>query len=814
MQGSDLKRYITITQLDGSQKQLSGDSLPITIGNSPDADISIPEGDQVSAYVGDSQGHLFIQPSENRTVPFFHNNRILSESRWLKSNDTIQSGNIHIDYLKKGDILLFTVKEQALQEVSRHSLKPPSEPPPEDRSNGNGADSIPVNIENDTSFSNTKKAVIAFLCMIFLCLGLGVLFVILARPLAIDITPAPDSVSLKGFPPAIKLGDRFLCLPGTYSAEIAKQGYYPVTKETTIKADTENRLSLTLEKLPGILELDVIPEGGLTIYSGDTLVATTPPHRLELSPGPHTLKLVRDRYQPILAEITIDGQGKKQTLKAVLEPDWAEITITSAPPGADVIIDNETSGTTPLKIELLSGTHPLTLAKELYLEKQVNIEVTAGEDTTHDLQLELRPGVLKLVTTPPGTALTIDGVYRGTTPLTLGLSSRSDHEMVLTAPGYKPYKQELYLEPEEEQALEIVLEQERGVVYLTTHPPGATILINGRNYGAGQGKLTLPTTKQRFEISASGYKPETRTIVPKVGFSQQLTIELIPDVKSSKLLPSSQAPAMLETGSGQKLLRIAPTPFTMGAPRREPGRRANERQRTVIMKRPYYLSEKPVNNRDYRLYDNSHNSGAISGISLNDDSQPVVAVSWKDAVQYLNWLSSRDNLQPFYTADGDSFVAASPPANGYRLPTEAEWAFAARQVGSPVSQRFPWGNTFPPDKVIGNYGDIAAVNLLPRILQGYNDTFPVSSPVGSFPPNKGGFYDMGGNVGEWCHDFYSASTVTMSNQTDPMGPTSGTHRVIRGSSWRDAAITELRLSYRAYHRAARDNVGFRIARYQ
>ena len=72
----------------------------------------------------------------------------------------------------------------------------------------------------------------------------------------------------------------------------------------------------------------------------------------------------------------------------------------------------------------------------------------------------------------------------------------------------------------------------------------------------------------------------------------------------------------------------------------------------------------------------------------------------------------------------------------------------------------------------------------------------------------------GGNVSEWCHDYYSAAAATLSNKPDPLGPVSGTHRVIRGSSWRDAAITELRLSYRAYHRQPRDTVGFRIARYQ
>ena len=72
---------------------------------------------------------------------------------------------------------------------------------------------------------------------------------------------------------------------------------------------------------------------------------------------------------------------------------------------------------------------------------------------------------------------------------------------------------------------------------------------------------------------------------------------------------------------------------------------------------------------------------------------------------------------------------------------------------------------------------------------------------------------MGGNVSEWCHDWYSAYTGKLDDRADPLGPATGTHRVIRGSSFKDGSVAETRLSYRGYHREARNNVGFRIARY-
>ena len=101
-----------------------------------------------------------------------------------------------------------------------------------------------------------------------------------------------------------------------------------------------------------------------------------------------------------------------------------------------------------------------------------------------------------------------------------------------------------------------------------------------------------------------------------------------------------------------------------------------------------------------------------------------------------------------------------------------------------------------------------------RASSAYDDGFPSTSPVGSFQPNALGIYDGGGNVAEWVNDYYTVPTPGITTPVvDPTGPDRGTSHVIRGSSWRHAGQTELRLSYRDFAAEARPDVGFRVARF-
>ncbi|MDD5766447.1 MAG: SUMF1/EgtB/PvdO family nonheme iron enzyme [Candidatus Marinimicrobia bacterium] len=150
-------------------------------------------------------------------------------------------------------------------------------------------------------------------------------------------------------------------------------------------------------------------------------------------------------------------------------------------------------------------------------------------------------------------------------------------------------------------------------------------------------------------------------------------------------------------------------------------------------------------------------------------NHPVIHVSWNDAVAYCDWLSRKTGRI-------------------YRLPTEAEWEYAARSGGK--NYKYAWGNFGPEGKLGGNVADESAKKALgwSGTWEGYDDGYVYTAPVGFFEPNELGLYDMTGNVWEWCADWYDAKYYKKSPQNDPQGPSSGDSRVLRGGSWGDGPI--------------------------
>jgi sulfatase modifying factor 1 len=202
--------------------------------------------------------------------------------------------------------------------------------------------------------------------------------------------------------------------------------------------------------------------------------------------------------------------------------------------------------------------------------------------------------------------------------------------------------------------------------------------------------------------------------------------------------------------------------------------------------------------------------GTKIGRSMSND--PMILVSWYGAVAYCNWRSQQEGRQACYDL---STWKCDFSKKGYRLPTEAEWEYAAR--GGLSGKRFPWGDTITHSRA--NYYSDSNVPFDISPTRGSHPTWdddigPYTSPVGTFSPNGYDLYDMAGNVLEWCHDWYSDTYYGSSPINNPTGPGTGTHRVFRGGSWGYYCVLNCRVSVRfgrtPSHRIC--DIGFRLVR--
>ncbi|HPS54642.1 MAG TPA: formylglycine-generating enzyme family protein [Sedimentisphaerales bacterium] len=189
---------------------------------------------------------------------------------------------------------------------------------------------------------------------------------------------------------------------------------------------------------------------------------------------------------------------------------------------------------------------------------------------------------------------------------------------------------------------------------------------------------------------------------------------------------------------------------------------------------------------------------------------PVIEVTWYGAAAYCNWKSLQQNLQQCYdpvTYDCDL------SKNGYHLPTEAQWEYAAR--GGLTDKRFPWGNEISHEQA--NYYSMNSYKYdISRTKEYHPDwfdwVFPYISPVGSFPPNGFGIYDTSGNAWQWCNDRYSNNYYSNSPLNNPSGPETGNYRVVRGGGWSNQAIDcRVASRFESYPDNKFPDYGFRIA---
>jgi formylglycine-generating enzyme required for sulfatase activity len=592
------------------------------------------------------------------------------------------------------------------------------------------------------------------------------------------------------------MGDRILLRNGEYTVVVQKDGYYDVNQNFAIAGEDSKTVEVRMRKLPGLLTVVTSPPVDAVVSIDNGTIGKAPFGPVELQPGEHSVSVRADRFLPFGDVVSVPGLGKHEALHVQLVRRWSNVDITTEPPGATIFAGEQSLGVTPATVELLEGTHQLSVVREGFRAWDGTIEAEPNVDQQLPL-IQLEPANAKLLVNsiPRSANVTVNGRYRGQSPITLALSPGVDYEIGLSKAGYGATSRRVRLEAAASDSITVDLSARTGSLTVNVQPADANVYIDGRARGSGSTTLQLSSAPHRVEVRKDGFQTWARTVTPRPGYPQTVTARL----RSLREIEQEKVQQTVTTVDDQS--------------RSEQGRRANEVLVPVTLTRPFLIGVREVTNNEFAKFRPGHDSGSDIHASMAGGSNPVANVSWSDAVEYCNWLSTREGLKPAYEEKFGEWTIIRPLTNGYRLPTEAEWAWAFKYGGSQGAQKFSWGNEMPPKRNSGNFADRSAVDVAPSVLPRYDDGFASSAPVGKFPANALGLYDGAGNVAEWVNDIYSVPTPGLTKAVvDPLGPETGNSHVVRGSSWRHAGILELRLSFRESESQPRPDVGFRIAR--
>ncbi len=657
----------------------------------------------------------------------------------------------------------------------------------------------------------------ALLLMAGLFIAYILFFLLTARSVSITVeSETAPIIDLSGL--HLPFGERFLMRPGSYELTVTAEGYQAFTGPLLVDDSEVQTQAVVLTPLPGTLIIESIPASAMVSVNG-VAMGVTPLTIDSVNAGDVTVSLVAERYLPFETIIQVTGRAQTQRFSSNLTPGWARVSLQTTTPEVSVRIDQQSVTDLALSsnrqtLEVMEGSREITFSAPGYIDEIIELDAVA--DTDVDLGIiELIPaaGMLRLTSVPAGAVVTRDGRFVGATPVNVPMEPATRHRIQVSRAGYLPESFSLALEKGASFDRQVVLSPALGEVDIQVTPRNATIQVNGDDRGKGSQILALPGIEQVITIRAPGYASVEKRVTPRAGLKQRISVALLTEEEARKAAIKPE----ITSSVGQTLLLIDPqvspvNEFTMGAPRRDAGRGANEVERPVRLTRAFYMATTEVTNAQFRQFTANHESGQAGGKSLNREHQPAVQLSWQQAASFCNWLSAREGLAPFYTERDGIITGFNSTSTGYRLPTEAEWAFATRVQGEGI-WRFAWGEAWPPEDGSANLADASSALVTGRILNGYTDNVVVSAEVGKFPPNPRGLYDMGGNVAEWVNDVYRIPVPNEVIEENPLGDPQGDNYTIRGASWSLSRLRELRLTYRDYGERGRDDVGFRVARY-
>lgn len=573
-----------------------------------------------------------------------------------------------------------------------------------------------------------------------------------------------------------------------------------LSKEVTIEPNSNSTIEVELEPSPGSLIVKTTPEYEGTIWKiNQKLVHVGTNLQHALPHGEYTLTIDNKYYQAVEKQISISSE-EETLLNIELTPIESSMTFTSNPFGANITINDQQVGKTPLTLPVSGGYFEVITSKDGFEDTVDTIEVTnTSTEITRNYKLAPKKALALISASPSDGVLLINGqeVFAGENYV----DANKTHTVMYTKDGYYTHTEKLKLTPGEYTEIDISLKPEYGKVAINSSP-SAGIYIDGKLVANGAFSTTLSSVKHTIKLAKQGYRSVTKVITPSSKTTNKVNVKLITEFDARR----QEGQPLFISKLGIEMASFAMSSYKMGSPVNEKGRMRNEHQISVDFNKPVLMGRHEITEAQFKAF----------APDWDNTSLPVTEVTWNDAAIYCNWLSEQEGLPFFYIENEQgNVIGFNQNAIGYRLPTEAEWEWVVRMSNRAIATKYTWGNLSRAPKESGNFGDASIEGQQTFVLKKYNDGFEGKSPIGSFKADRAGMFDMTGNVSEWVHDYFShAVPNTKNTHLDYLGANRGMSHIVKGGSYKTGRISKLRGSFRTLSDRASETIGFRIARYQ
>ena len=484
--------------------------------------------------------------------------------------------------------------------------------------------------------------------------------------------------------------------------------------------------------------------------------------------GTYSYRVQAPNHLPETGKVTVDDPNNTKTVNVKLKSDFVEVTL-QVDADAEIWVNNEKKGVRSWTGSLGKGTYKIECKMDGHETTTVSKEITSemnGQTVTLPAPTPIY-GSLNVESTPIGATIFIDGKEVGKTPRYINELLIGQHRLRLVKEGYDEYSETVSVAKGERKQVKATLTTSGRDVRFVCNAPYSQLKVDGKNMGSASGTYKLQDGRHSIFVTADGYHDFSGYVEVDAN-ANYFTIDMQPETKDEETFTVNGVSFTMKLVEGGT--------FQMGSDDSE----AIDLEKPVhsVTVSTFYMGETEVTQALWKAV-MGNNPSYFKG-----DNLPVEQVSWNDCQEFIRKLNQKTG-------------------KNFRLPTEAEWEYAARGGKKSRGYKYAGSNTLR---------DVAWFGQRNGRTYDNGNSAEKTHAVKTKSPNELGLYDMSGNVWEWCSDWYISDYYGKSSSVNPQGPSSGSYRVLRGGSWNDFARS-CRVSLRSHNDPdiRRDRGGFRLS---